>query len=64
MLPKNVHSLKIRCSYVPHILLEKRPFSQKHGAKKNHAIPPAFMPIFGQKNVNSVKITLFYGPKK
>ena len=29
-----------------------------------HEKPPAVMPIFGQKNVNSVKTTLYYGPKK
>ena len=26
--------------------------------------PPAFIPIYGKKNVNSAKTTLYYGPKK
>ena len=29
-----------------------------------HKEPPAVMPIFDQKNVNSVKTTLYYGSKK
>ena len=29
-----------------------------------HEKPPAVMHIFGQNNVNSVKTTLYYGPKK
>ena len=29
-----------------------------------YSIPPAVLPIFDPKNVNSVKTTLYYGPKK
>ena len=55
---KNVYSLKnlISCPY----FVKKRPFSQKHSffisfLKILHEKPPAVMPIFAQKNVNSVK---------
>ena len=42
---------------------KKRPFSQKHCAPMSffqnfHDKPPAFKTLFGQKNVNTVKITL------
>ena len=65
---KRPFSRKTHCSHA-HILPEKRPFSQKHSALMSfflifHEKPPAFMPIFGQNNVNSVKTTLYYGPKK
>ena len=47
----------------------KRPFSQKHGALMSffqifHEKAPVVMPILGQKNVISVKTTLYYGKKK
>ena len=29
-----------------------------------HEKPPAVMPIYSKKNVNSAKTTLYYGPKK
>ena len=62
---QQVHSLKntlLSCPY-------KRPFSQKHGAlmsflKIFHEKALAAMPILGQKNVISVKTTLYYGQKK
>ena len=79
ILSKNVHSLKrysshlhvlskkmlLSCPY----FVKKRPFSQKHCALKYfffkflYKKPPAVIPIFGPKNVNSVKNT-HYGPKK
>ena len=48
---KNVHSLKTRYSR----FIQFKFFMRK---------PPFFMHKIGQKNVNSVKITLYYGPKK
>ena len=42
---------KIRC---PHVIFSKF-FHDKH---------PTVMPMFGQKNVNFVKTTLYYGPQK
>ena len=45
-----------------------RPVSQKQFGLMSffqdfHEKPPAVKPIFGQKNVNPLKITLYYGPK-
>ena len=62
ILSKIFHSLKITCSYA-HIMSKKHPFSQKQIALISFLSKilikklPAFMPIFGQKNVNSNKIT-------
>ena len=41
----------------------------KHGAlsfffSSNYSWKAAFMPMIGQQNVNSVKTTLYFGPKK
>ena len=60
---------KVNSMHWAHILSKKRPLSQKHNALVTffsifHEKPPAVMPIFGQKNVNSVKTTLYYGSKK
>ena len=60
---KNVHSQKntmLSCPY----FVKKRPFSLKHCAFMSfffnlfYEKPPAAMPIFRPKNVNSVKTTL------
>ena len=48
---KNMHSLK-------NTMLLSRFFSIFHEK------PPGAMPIFGPEEVNSVKITLYYGPEK
>ena len=55
----------LSCSY----FVKKRPFSQKLCALISffsffYEKLPALMPIIGQKNVNSVNTTLYYGPKK
>ena len=47
---------------------KKRTLSQKHSALISffqffHEKPPTAMPIFDPKKVNSVKKTLYYGPK-
>ena len=52
-----------------HILSKIRPFSQNvlfpcSFFQIFHQKTPAVMSIFGQKNTNSVKTVLFYGPKK
>ena len=54
---------------MPIFCQKKRPFSQKHSAPMSffsnfHEKSLPVMPIFGQKNVNSVKTTLYFGPKK
>ena len=53
---------------MPMFCQTKRPFSQKHAAPMSfisnfHGKSLPVMPIFGQKNVNSVKTTLYYRPK-
>ena len=66
---KYVCSLKTHYSQ-GHILSKKRPFSKKK--LRSHGIfsqifnekPSAANPIFDQKNVNSVKTTIYFGPKK
>ena len=65
---KNVHSLKKHCFHA-HILSKKCPFFQKHCA-----LMSIFFKIFIKnpllscpyliKNVNSIKTTLYYEPKK
>ena len=65
---KNVYSLKIPCSHY-HILSKKRLFSQKRDALMSllqlfHEKRPVAMPIIGRKKTNSVKTTVFNGPKK
>ena len=69
ILSKKVHSLKntlLSWSY----FVKKNDYALKntvllcHFFQIFHEKPPAVMPIFGQKNVNSVKTTLYYGPKK
>merc|ERR1712083_405593 len=67
ILTENAHSLQTQCSHA-HILSKNRPISQKQIASCNfflifHEKIPAVMPIFGPENVNSVKTTLYYGPK-
>ena len=61
---QNVHSLKktlLQCRYFVKktFILLKMSFFQIF-----HEKPHAGMPIFGQKNVNFVKTTINYGPKK
>ena len=58
---------KTHCSHV-HILSKKRPFSKKYCALMYffsffYEKPPAFIPIFSQKNVKSVISTLYYAKK-
>ena len=48
---KNVNSLKKLCSHIISLQI----YDEK---------PYAVIPIFGQKNVNSVKTAQYYGPKK
>ena len=65
---KKVHSLKntlLLCPYfVKKLSILSKTMLPCHFFQIFHEKPPAVMPIFGQKNVNSVKITLYYGPKK
>ena len=62
------HSLSTYCSHA-HIL-SKNAHSSKNTLLTSHFFlmfhekPPADMPIFNLKNVNSVKTILNYGPKK
>ena len=56
-------------AHMPILCQKKRPFSQKHCALMSnfsnfHEKPPAAMPIFGQKNINSVKAPLHFGHVK
>merc|ERR1712083_473779 len=67
ILSENAHSLQTQCSHA-HILSKNRPISQKQIASCNFFLIfnekiPTVMPIFGPENVNSVKTTLYYGPK-
>ena len=63
----NVHSQQNALLSSPY-LIKKCPVSQKHcsDAIFSNLVfkSPAVKPIFCQKNVNSVKTTLYYGPKK
>merc|ERR1712083_329605 len=67
ILSESANSLKTQCSHA-HILSKNRPISQKQIASCNffpifYEKITAVMPIFGPENVNSVKATLYYGPK-
>ena len=57
---------KTPCTHA-YILPKKRPLSQKYNYLMSFLskfLPFAATPLFGQKNVNSVKTTLYYRPKK
>ena len=67
LVKKTKNFWKTRCSHA-HVLSKIRPFSQKYSAPMSffsnfHGKSLPVMPIFGQKNVNSVKTTLYYRPK-
>ena len=69
ILSKNVHSQKKHCTNA-HILPIKHPFSQKYNilscyfCRDSDKKLPSVTLLFGQKNVNSVKTTLYYRQKK
>ena len=61
---KHTALMPIFCQKTAFIFIPKTLCSHVIFFQVLHEKPSAFMPIFGQKNVTSNKITLFYEPKK